>query len=246
FVSSGPEEVTHDPRYVRLKARRVAPFDYSPSSDDGVIYIGNRHDRYEATRMQPDEEIPAYLEEMQDSSKWVIPQPPVRQISTCIIQSVRLKKLPLDANLALQSANKELSDKEVENETQYRASIVFKMDNNEDSITYTLYTNLVFVTPPPCHSGPKGLHEVHVRELPRYQRNTWTVAQLKGHTPEDFDDDVMVINATGKGEEVLARAWCSKGGKNAVIRRMGGPCFVCAVRAASKAGLGVGVLIWVS
>ena len=72
------------------------------------------------------------------------------------------------------------------------------------------------------------------------------VERLKNHTSEDFDDDVMVINATGRGAEVLARAWCSERGRNAVIRRAGGPCFVCAVRAASKAGLGVGVLIWLS
>jgi len=56
----------------------------------------------------------------------------------------------------------------------------------------------------------------------------------------------MVINATGKGAEALARAWCSERGKNAVIRRSGGPCFVCAIGAASKAGLGTGILIWVS
>jgi hypothetical protein len=66
----------------------------------------------------------------------------------------------------------------------------------------------------------------------------------------DEDDpersDVMVINATGQGVETLARAWCSKRGKNAVIRRAGGLCFVCAERAASRCGLGTGVLIWVS
>jgi len=55
----------------------------------------------------------------------------------------------------------------------------------------------------------------------------------------------MIINATGKGAEVLARAWCSERGRNAVIRRAGGPCFVCAVRAAGKRGLGLGTLIWV-
>ena len=76
-----------------------------------------------------------------------------------------------------------------------------------------------------------------------------TIERLKEHTSEaDLDENdgearVMVINATGKGAEVLARAWCSERGRNAVIRRAGGPCFVCAVRAASKGGLGTGVLI---
>lgn len=246
FVPPPTEEAQTEPRHVRLKARRVAPIESVADSDDGAIVIDSLYDRYEATRLQPNDEIPAYLAEMKDSSKWVIPEPPIRQVSTCTIQSIRLKKLPLDVNVAARSANKELNEIEVDNVTQYRASIVFNMDNNEDPVTYTLYTNPVFVTPPSCHTGPKGQHEVHVRELPRYQRNIWTVERLKDHKPEDFDDDVMVINATGKGAEVLARAWCAERGKNAVIRRIRGPCFVCALRAASSGGLGVGVLIWVS
>ena len=119
------------------------------------------------------------------------------------------------------------------------------MDNNEEAITYKLFTNPVFVTPPSCDMGPKGDHEVHIRELPRYQKNIWSVERLKDHTVEDSgDDEVMVINATGNGAEVLARAWCAERGKCAVIRRPGGPCFVCAVRAAGKPSLGTSVLIW--
>jgi hypothetical protein len=240
FVPPPTEEAQKEPRYVRLKARRVAPIESVADSDDGMVFVGSRHDRYEATRLQPNDEIPAYLAEMKDSSKWVIPEPPVHQVSTCTIQSIRLKKLPLDVNVAARSANKELSEIEVDNETQYRASIVFNMDNNEDPVTYTLYTNPVFITPPPCHTGPKDLHEVHVRELPRYQRNIWTVEQLKDHKPEDFDDDVMVINATGKGAEVLARAWCAERGKNAVIRQIRGPCFVLCVESSKQWRVGCG------
>lgn len=144
----------------------------------------------------------------------------------------------------------DVDDLYVQNETQYRASVVFQMDEDgNDSagpVTYKLFTNPIFVTPPPCQGGP---HEVHARELSRYRGgNVWPVARLKGHTPEDVDvgdGAVMVINATGRGAEVLARAWCSERGRNAVIRRAGGPCFVCAVRAAGKGGLGTGVLIWV-
>jgi hypothetical protein len=51
------------------------------------------------------------------------------------------------------------------------------------------------------------------------------------------------VNATGKGEELLARSWCAQWGRNAVIRKEGGPCFACAVRSAGKSGLGFGV-IW--
>ena len=246
-VLGDSEEAQKEARYVRLKARQVAPVEPAVESDDGIIHLGSpRGHRIKATELQPEDELPAYLADMQDSSKWAIPEPPVRQIGTCIVKAIRLKKLPLDINIATRSANKELSATEVDQQTEYRASAVFELDNNEAPVTYTLYTNPVFVTPPPCYPGPKGAHEVHVRELPRYQRNVWTVEGLKYHTPEDFDDDVMVINATGRGAETLARAWCAERGKNAVIRRAGGPCFVCALQAAGDDGLGVMVLIWVA
>ncbi|KAL4864542.1 hypothetical protein BDV12DRAFT_205626 [Aspergillus spectabilis] len=113
--------------------------------------------------------------------------------------------------------------------------IVFKMDESDQLITYKLFTTPVFVTVPPCHTGPKGAHKVHLRELYRYEeKNIWLIERLKDHTAEDTEGiDVMIINATGTGAELLARAWCL------------GPCFVCAGRAASSCGLETGVLIWV-
>jgi len=233
------------PRHIRIKTRRVALTDCNSDSDNAVIHIGSRYARQEATRIQPNEEVGSYLAEMRDPSNWVVPEPPVRDVGTCEIESIRLKRLALDINVAQKAAKGMLDDLGVELKTEYRASITFKMDNNESAVTYKLFTNPVFVTPPPCRPGPKGAHEVHIRELPRFQKNIWSIERLKDHTAEDSDDDeVMVINATGKGAEVLARAWCSERGKSAVIRRIGGPCFVCAVRAASRGSLGTGVLIW--
>jgi tetratricopeptide (TPR) repeat protein len=245
------------PRHIRIKTRRIAPIEHKSDSVDGVVDLGG-HDRYSATRIQPNEEIDPYLADMKDSSKWIVPEPPVRDISTCSIESIKLTKLPLRTDIAQKAAAASASDTavllDIENETEYRASTVFRRDdNNPEPIVYKLYTNPVFVTPPPCHPGPKGAsHEVHMREL-RYYQNIWPVERLKEHTPEADDEitgegeaeaPVMVINATGKGAEVLARAWCSERGRNAVIRRAGGPCFVCAVRAAGRGGLGTGVLIW--
>jgi tetratricopeptide (TPR) repeat protein len=245
-ASSTSKESKANPRYVRLKTRRNSPIEYTPASEDGVIHLRSHKDTYQATRMGPDEEVEHYLAEMKDPDKWMTPQPPVREVSICSIEAIKLKKLPLDINIAARQANREMSEEDIDKETEYRASIVFKMDDNETSVTYTLYTNPVFITPPPCHIEPNNCHEVHLREFPKYQQNIWTVDRLKDHTSEDVTEDVMVINATGKGAEVLARAWCSDRGRNAIIRRVGGPCFVCAVRSASKAGLGVGILIWVS
>ncbi|KAJ3571322.1 hypothetical protein NP233_g3823 [Leucocoprinus birnbaumii] len=194
---------------------------------------------------------------MKDSSRWIVPEPPVHDITTCHLKSIKLRKLPLDIKYAGQAASGDMDALEIENETEYRASLEFTLDNSPSQpVVYKLLTNPVFVTPPPCRPGPKGPHEVHMRELPRYQKNIWSIEQLKEHTREDefsgepgkdaeATADVMIVNATGKGAEVLARAWCSERGRNAIIRRPGGPCFVCAVRAAGKRGLGLGTLIWV-
>ncbi|KAH6626043.1 prion-inhibition and propagation-domain-containing protein [Chaetomium sp. MPI-SDFR-AT-0129] len=254
------------PRHIRIKTRRVAPIKHRPDSGDGItvgdgitIYLDSIYNPYSDTRIQPNEEIDSYLADMKDSSKWIIPEPPVRDISTCSIESIKLTKFPLRTDIAQKAASSSSSPDgndsnllDIENETEYRASIVFRRDDNiPDPITYKLYTNPIFVIPPACYAGPKGdgSHEVHMREL-RYYRNIWSIERLKAHTPEaDLDENegeapVMVINATGKGAEVLARAWCSERGRNAVIRKEGGPCFVCAVRVAGQGGLGTGVLIW--
>lgn len=240
-VEFNPPLPEKKPRHVRLKARLVVPI--VSSSDDSVIYVGTRV--YNDVRIQPGEEMEDYLVQMKDPDSWVTPQPPIKEVSTVSIKGIYLKKMPLEVKVA---ANKELTEQQVANETEYRASIVFNIDGNEHPVTYILYTNPVFVSLPACRTtGENGTHEVHLRELPRFRKNIWTVERLKDHTPDDFEDDeVMVINATGKGAEVLARAWCAERGKNAIIRRTSGPCFVCAVRGASHAGVKVGVLIWVS
>jgi hypothetical protein len=234
------------PRHIRISARRISPFDHKPDINDrDRVYDWD--DRNEATHIQPEEEINPYIADMKDSSKWIVPEPPVRDISTCQIKSIKLRKIPLDVKFA----SRNMEEPEIENETEYRASLEFTLDDNPTRpVTYKLLTNPVFVTLPPCRPGPKGPHEVHMRELPRYQKNIWSVQQLKDHTYGDGSDSknkgVMIINATAEGSEVLARAWCSERGMNAVIRRAGGACFVCAVRAAGKGGLGLGVLIWVA
>ncbi|UKZ73400.1 hypothetical protein TrVFT333_001046 [Trichoderma virens FT-333] len=243
-LNSTPVERPVQPHHVRVKARRIALTEHSTNQDDGV-WGRSLYDRRRATDIRPDEEMEPYMAEMRDPSNWVIPEPPVRDVGTCEILSIQLKKLAPQVGAARKAAEGKIQDSQAEHEAEYRASITFKMDNNEEAVTYKLFTNPVFVTPPPCNEGPKGAHEVHMRGLQLFQKNIWSLDRLKDHTAEDTDDDeVMVINATGNGAEVLARAWCSERGKCAVIRRPGGPCFVCAVRAASRESLGTRVLIW--
>ncbi|KAL2148930.1 hypothetical protein VTH82DRAFT_1616 [Thermothelomyces myriococcoides] len=252
------------PRHIRIHARSVSGRKYRTDQKEevGAINLGGPLDRWPATLIQLDEEIDHYLADLKNSSKWIVPEPPVRDTSTCSIVSIKLTKLPLRMDNISRRPDFRSSDDEtkrliIENETEYRARIVFSRDDNTSLITYTLFTNPVFVTLPACRPEPRGqAHEVHMRELKHYQ-NIWSIERLKEHIiageadlNEDDDDEeaaaasVVVINATGKGAEVLARAWCSEKGRDAVIRRAGGPCFACAVRAAGKGGLGTGVLIW--
>ncbi|KAL8783566.1 MAG: hypothetical protein Q9213_004556 [Squamulea squamosa] len=242
FIGRYAEDFRTKPHHINVTARSVALVPPAAESDANVFWFGSSQDQYEAMRMRPDEEMPAYLEEVTDANKWAIPQPPVQLFSICVLKAIRLKELPLDPALEEKRADGGMDEEDVYANTQYRASLIIQIDN-EDTITYTLYTNPVFVTLPACSSGP---HEVHERALSRYRKEAWPVERLKEHTPDDDnDDDVMIINATGKGAELVARAWCSERGKNAVIGHADGPCFVCALRAAGKNGLDVKILIWV-
>ncbi|KAL1914536.1 uncharacterized protein VTP21DRAFT_8161 [Calcarisporiella thermophila] len=242
----GPCPPIEGPRtqFIRLKTRRVAPLKRDRNSSN-VIHIGGKYsdDGDETIRPKPDEDIYQWMSEVKDQLNWVIPEPPVRQMTTCSLESIRVKELPLDVSLSANAST--MSKAEIEDETEYRATVVFKIDN-EPSIAYTLYTNPVFVTVPACN-GPEGKHQVHTRELPKFHRNIWNVEDLKNASADEYDNNgVLVINATGKGAEAVARAWCSERGKNAVIRRNPGPCYTCAYNVASEKGLGINVLIWVS
>jgi hypothetical protein len=91
-------------------------------------------------------------------------------------------------------------------------------------------------------------------QLERYHRSVWSIDKLLDNKYYYLErelkeckrnglENVIVINVTGKGAEAVARAWCAQQGANAVIRHPKGPCFACAFRAASKDGLGTGILI---
>lgn len=226
----------------------MAPLEFKSDTQETIMGPDNKYDRRTAARIKEGEDEMSYLLEMKDKSKWFAPASTVRDLTTVTIAAVRLKKLPLDSSIAAQLANKSISEEEARNSEKYRASIAFTFDNNTTTVTYTLYTNPVFVTPPACYPPAGGTHHIHEREKHLFDLPVWTVDQLKNHTPDDDEGGVMVINATGKGAEVVARAWCAERGKCAIVRKAKGPCYVCALTAASRGhgGLGFGVLIWAS
>ena len=160
------------------------------------------------------------LNELRDSSRWFIPQPPVPLLVQCRISSIKIKPL-YDS---LQAPN--------------RATIEFTL--GDISHTFILYTNPHFITPPRCRFGP---HKVHDSQRRMYESVVESF-QLKEFRPSD--EDAVVINAQCKGGEVFARAWCAEIGQSAVVASEKECCFACAVKCASSHGTGVKVLIWSS
>jgi hypothetical protein len=181
---------------------------------------------------------------MSNNNFWIVPITPERRPTTCELKSIQLEQIPIDQDPTnplpkwLQGA-----DVDFNIHWMYRANLIFQLSPEQHSVRYTLKTNPVFVTLPPCSGGP---HQVHMQAFALRYSNTYTVDKLRYEQPPAVSqpDRLFVVKATGKGEELLARAWCAQWGRNAVVRKEGGPCFACAVRSAGKSGLGFGVLIW--
>ncbi|SPO06977.1 uncharacterized protein DNG_09671 [Cephalotrichum gorgonifer] len=241
FDSTQPQEGEDAaPRHIRIEAQVVAPRKNVPNKEQRFVEDFRPN---EATQRRDNEDIPTYLADMGDHNRWFTPKPPAHEPSTVTLKRIQLKALRPDGDIITGHISLPVNEAVI-NKQDHHVHLVFALESNEATVTYTLHTNPLFVTLPACREGP---HEVHMREETIFRSDrVRTVDQLKGYTPKDDDGGVMIINATGTGAEVLARAWCSERGKHAVVRRQGGPCYTCAVRAASGIGLGVGVVIWVS
>ncbi|EFQ99010.1 hypothetical protein MGYG_02021 [Nannizzia gypsea CBS 118893] len=245
FILSRPASASVEPKYIRVKAEKVPPLRYPPRTSGHAIDQTYYHYQFKSMGQQADEVTSEYIKSIHDPNQWIAPQPPLQQSSVICMKSINLEPLhPEDMGQGIVEHTGYCKNLE------YQASITFETDDS--LLTYTLLTNPIFISLPACKLVPHGeQHQVHFRELHRFSRqHVYNVTRLKGYTSTFSEDDaknVMVINATGTGDaEMLARAWCAERGKNAVIRRPGGPCYTCAVRAASKGALGTGVLIWVS
>ncbi|TGJ72921.1 hypothetical protein EYR41_000045 [Orbilia oligospora] len=218
--------------HIRVKARRVGLVD-PPDPLDNVIRITAGGSHMELRPKAEDiKNLDQFVAEIRDPANWVLPAVPKTSYSISKFQGIRLKALPLEAGVNTSNLDT------VERNTEYRASISFIIDGQE--VSYSLFTNPVFVTPPPCTPDTRGAHEIHKRELKNFS-NIVDAEKLKDCTPGD--EEMVVINATGEGAEVVARAWCAERGRAAVIRRRAGPCLACTVNCARE--LKQKVVIWV-
>ncbi|KAK2805524.1 hypothetical protein FQN50_006148 [Emmonsiellopsis sp. PD_5] len=237
-----PESEKGSARWIALQSRPVPHKLNKPS-----IFDGPDTDLEDALGYDGEQEIKPYIEEIEAPGNWTLLNPPHASADTiagssCELKSIHLKRVAP----AQQQAEAEDNTDRIE----YDASVDFQLtkannDTDKAIVTFNLKTVPVFVTCPPCYpSNGKG-HEIHARQEKCVKHCVWTVEDLCSRKTGEDDEGVIVIDATSKGAEALARAWCAEQGKSAVIRREGGPCYSCSIHAAGKT-MKVGVLIWVS
>ena len=173
-------------------------------------------------RVRPGETPRDLLRELSDMTKWQSPSPPSQSETLASVERLTLKQLPLDED-------------DYETNAQCEASLTFNI--NGESVEFAIAHAPVFVAAPPCENGP---HLAHVREISRFNQ-CLEVHQLKDAKPAE--DSMLVINATGPGGGVVARAWCAEVGRHALVRRGDTTCFTCALNTAEN--IHFNVLIWV-
>lgn len=173
----------------------------------------------------------AIIEQITKPSEWISPTPPFLQPNDPSRSNFKGYELTLLSSHPGPSLDPSLPPEE------YRATLEFEI--NGSPTKYTLYSNPMFVAAPPC----VGSHIMHRREAQKYLDETVRVPDLKDAYPAD--DQMLIINALGPGEELVARAWCAERARHAVVRRGEDCCFSCATAIASKhSGTGANVLIW--
>lgn len=216
--------------WVRLKARNIdipVPVSVSTSSQTALQDFG--FDELSGTAISAE----AILHSIINPDEWVQVSPPTaaRQSNASSVQlkAIHLVKLPVSV-----AASTTISTLPPE---EYRASLDFEI--NGQIVSYTLYSNPLFIAAPPCVNGP---HVLHQRQAQKYKENVVLATRLGGNY--SAADQLLVVDATGEGEEVLARAWCAERGRHAVVRRGEECCFSCAASVAvGRTGLGINVLI---
>ncbi|KAK6527464.1 hypothetical protein TWF694_004453 [Orbilia ellipsospora] len=168
------------------------------------------------------------ISDLADIAQWAVPSFPARsnpENKTVTFKSIRLM-LQQDQAITTTLAPLKI----------YRAAVDFDISGTQ--VSYTLYSNPTFVAAHPC----VGSHLAHRTETKAIRKTIIPAVDLK-ETYLQYNS-LLVIDATLKGEEVLARAWCSERGCNAVIWRGEETCFACAaLMTMSTNGLGFNVLI---
>lgn len=215
--------------WIRLKARSVdIPVPVRASAGSRSAYQDLGFDEPGGGA----ESVDAFLQSVTNPDEWLQLPPPTAVRQSNAITGIQLKAIHL-TQLPASAPTDTASSLPTE---EYRASLEFEI--NGQTAKYTLYSNPVFVAAPPC----VGSHVLHQRQAQKYKENVIMAADIKNKYPPA--DQLVVIDAMGEGEEVLARAWCAERGRHAIIRKGEECCFACAASVAvERTGLGFNVLI---
>ncbi|KAL2752925.1 hypothetical protein ACRALDRAFT_1083463 [Sodiomyces alcalophilus JCM 7366] len=248
-------------RHVRVKAERIVPISIDLESDEARAYHHEYATRLTALSGRPGEDKAEYLATMHDPAKWVVPRPKAQRDTPAKVAlgGIRLTRLPWSAERQREVANGTISEDKAEMETEYEARITFRVGEpgHEKDISYAIKTNPLLISLPPCKppDGAEG-HAVQEREREQHEAMAWPVDRLEEYDGQaEKDGKVLVIDARSDEAEVMARAWCAERGRHAVVWRDGSRgkegdgartscCYTCAVRAAGRGALWVGVVIW--
>ncbi|KAF3904437.1 hypothetical protein ABW21_db0208875 [Orbilia brochopaga] len=224
WVGPAPKADGIEPGWCQVDARKVTiPIPCTKSQRTA--------EELEEARIGPDGRImnaEEQISDLADIAQWAVPTFPARSNpddTTVTFKGIRLL-LQQD-----QAATTTLAPLKI-----YRAAVDFDISGTQ--VSYTLYCNPTFVAAHPC----VGSHLAHRTETKAIRKTIIPAVDLK-ETYLQYNS-LLVIDATLKGEEVLARAWCSERGCNAVIWRGDETCFACAaLMTMSTNGLGFNVLI---
>ncbi|KAI9781776.1 MAG: hypothetical protein M1839_005769 [Geoglossum umbratile] len=214
--------------WIRLNARRIdvpVPVKATQSSLQSLGFG-------QPNETESSEEI---LQSITDPAEWIVgyrPYKPPNELNRAKLKAIRLTEIPGASNASTlpNALSALLATKE------HRASLDFEVSGT--SVSYTLYSNPIFLCAPPC----VGKHVLHRRQMQNYLSSILQVADLKEAYPPS--DELVVIDALGEGEAAVARAWCAERGKHAVVRSGTECCFACAAAMATeRKGTGFNVLI---
>jgi hypothetical protein len=180
-----------------------------------------------------------WIRGMGDRSEWAVPIGPSISSDHVEFRALRFQKIGSALHGSSSPVKDTLEKGDVDDDREPEQRAILDLLINGRLVSFTLYSNPVFITAPACIDGPHALWQ---RDLPKMQ-HILRASELPDHV--HTDKRVLIIDATGKGEcELVARAWCSQNGQHAIIVRGQGTCFACAVKAASQGGLVIGCVIW--
>lgn len=152
-------------------------------------------------------------------------------VSAATLKSINLVADPQPLNVAVDPTLRAFS---------HRATLTFLLSPSSQTASFTLHSTPVFVTAPKCIGDE---HPIHSSVVEKAFQRIIKASDLPGADPTRTE--MIIIDARGEGEEVLARAWCAERERHAVVWRPDRCCFTCLVRLVSKEeGLGYLVVIW--